>query len=193
MICRDFSDHTYFYVNSWCPDHEYTKFLKNWVLFKPWTSDLAKIHQLLNLSICISGPAKWISKCGAMEHWKVLSATMVDLQENFSNSRRSRMAKAIIFWLWWWPFDSFCFETLSFLPLSPFFLFAMQKSGGKGGEWRGEGRGPGGPWPPRCRRPWFRILYLHSNMYESCDFMCISMTRVLESLTLRGLFLETVI
>ena len=27
------------------------------------------------------------------------------------------------------PFNSICFETLSFFPLSPFFLFAMQKGG----------------------------------------------------------------
>ena len=75
---------------------------------------------------------------GAMEHWKVLSATMVGRQEKVSNSRRSRMAKAIIFWPWWQPFDSFCFETLSFLPLSPFFLFATQK------KWGGR-HGPLGP------------------------------------------------
>ena len=66
---------------------------------------------------------------GGMKHGKVLSATMVGRQEKFSNSRRSRMAKTIIFWPWWQPFNSFCFETLSFLPLSPFFLFATQKSG----------------------------------------------------------------
>ena len=65
-----------------------------------------------------------------MENWKVLSATMVGRQEKFYNSRRSGMAKTVIFWPWWQPFDSFCFETLSFLPLSPFFLFAMQKSRG---------------------------------------------------------------
>ena len=64
-----------------------------------------------------------------MEHWKVLSATMVGREEKFSNSRRSRMAKTIIFRPWWQPFNSFCFETLSFLPLSPFLLFATQKSG----------------------------------------------------------------
>ena len=32
----------------------------------------------------------------------------------------------------WQPFDSFCFELLSFLPFSPFFLFATQESGGRG-------------------------------------------------------------
>ena len=71
------------------------------------------------------------------EHWQVLSATMVGRQEKCSNSRSSRMAKTTIFWPWWQPFDSFYFETFSFLPLSPFFLFAMQKSGG------------GWAWPPR--------------------------------------------
>ena len=42
------------------------------------------------------------------------------------------MAKAIIFWPWWQPFDSFCFETPSFLSSSPFFLFATQKKWGGG-------------------------------------------------------------
>ena len=51
-----------------------------------------------------------------------------NLSNKFSNSRRSRITKKIIFWPWWQPFDSFCFESLSFLPLPPFFLFAMQKS-----------------------------------------------------------------
>ena len=80
---------------------------------------------------------------GAMEHWKVMLATMVGRQEKFSNSRRSRMSKIVIFWPWWQPFNSFCFETLSFLLLSPFFLFATQKSGEREG-----GRGEHGP---RCR------------------------------------------
>ena len=69
-----------------------------------------------------------------IEHCKVLSVTMVGRQEKFSNSRRSRIAKAILFWPSRQPFNSFCFETLSILPLSTFFLFATQKSGG--------------PWPP---------------------------------------------
>ena len=66
---------------------------------------------------------------GAMEHWKVLSATMDGRQENFLNSRRCRTAKTVTFWPWWQSFNSFCFETLSFFPLCPFFLFAAQKSG----------------------------------------------------------------
>ena len=66
-------------------------------------------------------PTKWISKLG-ME-----STIMVGRQEKFLNSRRSRMVKTIIFWPWWQPFNSFCFEPLSFFPLSPFFLFVTQK------------------------------------------------------------------
>ena len=53
---------------------------------------------------------------GAMEHWHVLSATMVDGIEKFLNSRRPRMAKTVTFWPWWKPFNSFCFESLSFSP-----------------------------------------------------------------------------
>ena len=69
---------------------------------------------------------------GAMEHLQVLSATMVGPPGKFLNSRRSRMAKTVTFWPWWQRFNSFCFESLSFLPLFPFFLFATQKSGGRG-------------------------------------------------------------
>ena len=65
-----------------------------------------------------------------MEHWKVLSVSMVDRHEKCLNSRRSRMAKTVTFWPWWQPFDSFCFETLSFSTFSPFSLFATQKSRG---------------------------------------------------------------
>ena len=35
---------------------------------------------------------------GGMEHWKVLSATMVGRQEKLSNSRHSRMAKTTPWW-----------------------------------------------------------------------------------------------
>ena len=68
-----------------------------------------------------------------MEHWKGMSATMVGRQEKFLNSRRSRMAKIVTFWPWWQPFDSFCFETLSFFSFFPYFLFATKKKVGEGG------------------------------------------------------------
>ena len=49
-----------------------------------------------------------------MEHWKVLSAPIIGRQEEFFNSRRSRMVETVKFWPWWQPFNSFCFQTLSF-------------------------------------------------------------------------------
>ena len=67
---------------------------------------------------------------GVMEHWKVLSTTMVDRPEQFLNSRRSRIAKTVTFWPWWQSFNRFCFESLSYFLLFPLFLFATQKSGG---------------------------------------------------------------
>ena len=108
-----------------------------------------------------------------MEHWKVLSATIVDRQEKFSKCRRSITAKTTIFWPWWQPFNSFSFETLSFLPLSPFFLFATQNSGGAMA-----------PQSPRCRRPCYQYslfllgtkkiwtliinLYLYHEKFKPC-------------------------
>ena len=50
-------------------------------------------------------------------------------KETFLNSRHPKMAKIVTFWLWWQPFNSFCFETLSIFPLRSFFLFATQKRG----------------------------------------------------------------
>ena len=66
----------------------------------------------------------------AMEHWKVLSATMVGRQENVLNSRRSRMAKTVTFSPWWqsFSFNNFCFETISLFFFVSLFLFATQKS-----------------------------------------------------------------
>ena len=100
------------------------------LLIRKYKSENCQSKRRSRTKIVNAGQAKWISKWRSMEHWKVLSAIMVGGQEKFSNSRRSRTAKTIIFWPWWQPFNSFCFETLSFLPLSAFFLFATQKSGG---------------------------------------------------------------
>ena len=94
---------------------------------------------------------------GAMEHWKVLSAIMVERQEKFLDSRRSRMAKTVTFWPWWQLFNSFCFQTLSFFSLFPFHLFATQK-------W---GRLPPPPRPSWCRWPCFSVI--HEQVYHrSC-------------------------
>ena len=79
-----------------------------------------------------AGPAKWILKEGEGEGGLGVAwnTEKYKIKEKFSNSRRSRMVKTIIFWPWWQHFNSFCFETLSFFPLFPFFLFATQKLGG---------------------------------------------------------------
>ena len=42
------------------------------------------------------------------------------------------MAKTVTFWPGWQPFTSFCFESLTFSPLFPFFLFDTQKKRGGG-------------------------------------------------------------
>ena len=63
--------------------------------------------------------------------------------EKFLNSRRSRMAKTITFWPWWQAFNSSCFETLSFFPPFPFFLFSRKKK-----SWT--------PSPPLLRALWKR-------------------------------------
>ena len=62
---------------------------------------------------------------GTMEHWKVLSATMVGQPENFLNSRCSTVAKTVTFWPWWQPFVLFLlFLCFLFFLLLPFFPFA---------------------------------------------------------------------
>ena len=57
-----------------------------------------------------------------IEHWKVLSATMVCLQENVLNYRGSRMAKSIILRSWRQPFN---IKTSFFLCFT--FLFCYSK------------------------------------------------------------------
>ena len=85
---------------------------------------------------------------------------MVDQQETFLISRRSRMAKTVTFWPWWQAFNSFCFETLFFLCFS--FLFVMQKS---------EGPCPLGP-PPVVVGPEAIVYYLWSLTHISVPMKC---------------------
>ena len=61
---------------------------------------------------------------GSIEHWKVLSATMVGKQENILNSWSSRLAKTVAFWPWWQRFNSFFLEIL-FFSFFPFFFFCF--------------------------------------------------------------------
>ena len=66
---------------------------------------------------------------GAMEHWKVLSATMVGRQEKFSNSRCSRMAKTINFDLGDSPLNIVsALKTFLFCLCLPFFFLLHKKS-----------------------------------------------------------------
>ena len=60
---------------------------------------------------------------GAMEHWNILSATMVSWQEKMLNSRHSRVAKTVIFWPWWQSFNCFCIETFFFSFVSLFYFW----------------------------------------------------------------------
>ena len=79
---------------------------------------------------------------GTMKHWKVLSAIMVDRQETFSNSRRSRMVKTIIFDL----SDSLlivsALKPFLFSLCLPFFFLLRKKM-----------RGTCPTWPPQCCQP----------------------------------------
>ena len=62
---------------------------------------------------------------GAMESFIV--GLMVDWQGKFFHSRHSRMSKTVTSWLWWQPFNIFCFETLSFFLCFPFFILLRKK------------------------------------------------------------------
>ena len=100
-------------------------------------------------------------KVGAMEQWKVFSATMVGRDEKFLNSRRSRMAKTVIFWPWWQPFNSFCFETLSFFASVSLFSFCYAK------EWGAHGSLRSPPVSP--------ALLTYANLNNSSVFPSVSM------------------
>ena len=62
-----------------------------------------------------------------MGYWKVLSSIMVDRKQKFLNSRRSGMTEAVTFCLLWQPFNSFCFEILSFFLCFHFFFLLRKK------------------------------------------------------------------
>ena len=79
----------------------------------------------LNILVQIQGRRNGSQSGGAMEQWKILSATMVGGQEKFLNSKRSRMAK-----------------TVTFSPFVSVFSFCYAKKWGGG---RGSGMAPGSP------------------------------------------------
>ena len=87
-------------------------YMRNWQTYNH------KIIKKMQWEVIAQGRRNGFQSGGPMKHWKVLPATMVGQQEKFSNSKRSRMAKTIIFWPWWQPFGSFCSETFFF-----FFIF----------------------------------------------------------------------
>ena len=103
----------------------------------------------------LQGRRKGFQSGGAMEHWKVLSATMVGRQEKVLNSWRSRMPKIVTFCTWWQAFNNFCFETLSFFLCFTLFLLLCKQVGGFM---------PPGPTP--CHRPCkWNICSLQSYKY----------------------------
>ena len=78
----------------------------------------------------VQGQGNGSQSGGAMEQWQVLSVSMVGREEKILNSRCYRMVKTVTFWAWWQPFNSFCFECLSFFLCFPFFFLLAKK-------WRG--------------------------------------------------------
>ena len=99
-------------------------YLNNWSYFRvshksslKVTLDCSKRH--------ISGPAKWIS------NWRGHGT----LKRNVNyHDWSTRMAKIVVFWPWWQPFDSFALKVSLFL-LFYLIFFATKKKRG----W---------PWPP---------------------------------------------
>ena len=97
----------------------------SWNWFGFWFLMYFSVIQVLGL---LQGRRNMFQIEGAMGQW-------IGWQERILNSRHSRKAKIVTFWSWWQPFNSFCFQTLSFFSLFPFFLLATQKKGS-------------GLWPP---------------------------------------------
>ena len=121
----------------------------------------------------IPGPAKWIWKWRGHGTLTSIVGRHGWPTRNFLNSRRSRMAKTVTLWPWWQPFNSFCFESLSFFPLFPFFSFCYAK------KWRGHSP----PRSPQYRRPWIHmcewaLLKLLALPFVS-SFLCIKIVRIL--------------
>ena len=106
------------------------------------------------MSISRAGKQNEFHNGGAMEHWKVLPANTIGRQEQVLSSRRSSMAKTVIFWSWWQTFDGFCFENLFNLFASLFSKSVCVCVCGEAG--RCEQREV--PWLPRCSRPWFHCV-----------------------------------
>ena len=121
------------------------------------------------LNFNVYGRWKGFYSGGAMEHWKVLAATMVDRQEKNLNSRRSRMAKTVSVWPWWQPFNSFCFET--FFPFASIFFYAKKLGGGGRGSWSYPP--PQTPVSPTLMLSQWKIIILnHDKVLNLCKLTC---------------------
>ena len=125
---------------------DYRLFYRLWFLFT-FTNIIKIFMHLVNLSMetpcmlilvtcCIitvnqsySGPAKWISK------WRGHGTLKRNVGHHgwltrkfFLNSRLSSMAKAVIFWPWWQPFNSFCWNFFFFSFFFSIFFLLRKKS-----------------------------------------------------------------
>ena len=99
-----------------------TKFPSVPILLKKISFSFLPLFLFLFFSKWDSGPAKWILKWRGRVILKSIVGHHGWPTKKILNSRRSRMAKAVTFWPWWQPFNSFCFETLSLFLCFPLFL-----------------------------------------------------------------------
>ena len=94
---------------------------KRWV-FPKITGISNKIAILVNNK----GRRNEFQSGGLMELSEVLSPPWLTDKKKLS-SRRSRTVKTVKFWPCWQLFNSFCFETISFFLLFPFFPFCYTR------------------------------------------------------------------
>ena len=128
---RNFRDKTIFYLVRVASNFlvSQSKFFR--YIIWPSNSNIQAIYFYSSPARCFPVfPKAHNPTMGRKRRGHVLVANHGGRQEKFLKSRRFRMAKTVTFWPWWQPFNDFCFETLPFVPLFPFFLFAAEKSGG---------------------------------------------------------------
>ena len=94
--------------------------------------DIAKVA-VFQWKNAAAWPTKWISKWRGHRSLKSIVGQHGWLTRKKLNSRRFRMAKTVVFRLWWQSVNSFCFDSFFLLYFPFLFLLRKKVEGGGGG------------------------------------------------------------